>query len=59
VVMYIIYIVLFCMHANHVSVSHFIRANHGVECEVTSTIGTPSIFGKSFSFGKECIGPTC
>jgi hypothetical protein len=30
-----------------------LRANHGVECDLSPTTHTPSIFDKSFSFGEE------
>jgi hypothetical protein len=52
------YIVLFCRYANHISISRIVRTNHGVECELSLTMRTPPICGKSFSFGEERIGPT-
>jgi hypothetical protein len=58
--MNVIYIyVLFYRYANHTFVSHFARNSRGDECELPLTILTPSILGKSFSFGEERIGPTC
>jgi hypothetical protein len=58
VVMYVIYIVLFCRYDNHAFVSRFARNNHGVEYELPPTICTPSIFDKRFSFVEKRIGPT-
>jgi hypothetical protein len=57
--MYVINIVLFCRYANHTSISHFARNNHGDMCELPLTIRTPSILGKSFYFDEKRIGPTC
>jgi hypothetical protein len=57
--MYIMYIVLSCRYANHVSISQFIRANHEDECKLPPTIYTPSIFGKIFSFDEERIMSIC
>jgi hypothetical protein len=50
VVMYLIYIsiVLFCRFANHICISHTARANYWDECDLLSSICTPSIFGKDF-----------
>jgi hypothetical protein len=59
VVMYVyMYIVLFCRYTNHVFVCRITRDNHGVECELPLTMRTPPIYGESFSFGEEWIGPT-
>jgi hypothetical protein len=52
-----IYIILLCRYANHVCISHTARTNYGDECDLPPTINTPSIFGKSFLFGEERIGP--
>jgi hypothetical protein len=38
----------FYRYANHVHVSHTIRTNYGDECDLPSTIRTPTIFGKLF-----------
>jgi hypothetical protein len=49
---------VFCRYANHIWVGHIIRANHRVEYDLPPCIRMPFIFGKSFSFGEEQIGPT-
>jgi hypothetical protein len=48
VVMYFIYIVLFCRYTNHVCVSRSTRTNHEDECDMPPTIRMPYIFGKAF-----------
>jgi hypothetical protein len=48
VVMYVIYIMFFCRHTNHVCVSHSARTNHGDEYDLPPTIRTLYIFGKAF-----------
>jgi hypothetical protein len=35
-----------------------IRIDYGDECDFATDLRTTSIFGKSFSFGEECIGLT-
>jgi hypothetical protein len=59
VVMYVIFIVIFYRYANHIFVSHFIRANHGVVCKLPPSICMAPICGKRFSFGEERIGSAC
>jgi hypothetical protein len=36
-----------------------VRTDYVDECVLPPTIRTPSICGKSFSFGEERIGPIC
>jgi hypothetical protein len=35
------------------------RTDYGDECDFATDLRTSSIFGKSFSFGEERIGPIC
>jgi hypothetical protein len=41
--MYVMYIVIFCRYTNYVCVSHIVRGNHMVECDVALIMRTPPI----------------